>query len=280
MISGIPQDRTLQIGKIKTRYWSGGNQGAAVILLHGIGCHVEDWLPNFEALAARYRVFALDLPGHGRTDKPADAPYDVVYLAEFVRDFMAALHIERAHVVGHSMGGAVATRLTLLHPELVDRLVLIAPAGLGRKIHLSLRLASVPLLGERLLRPSRWGTTISARVNVYNPDVITDEKIDCDYQMAAQPGALEALLRTARSGINLWGQKSSFWGVHVNGLPSITHSVLVIWGREDSILPVAHAQVVARGLPNVRVHILEHCGHVPMLEHTAPVNALLLEFLE
>ena len=279
MISEIPQDRTLQIGKIKTRYWAAGDHGATVILLHGIGCHVEDWLPNFEVLAARYRVFALDLPGHGRTDKPADAPYGIVYLAEFVRDFMATLHIERAHVVGHSMGGAVATRLTLLHPELVDRLVLIAPAGLGRNIHLSLRLASVPLLGERLLRPSRWGTTISARVNVYNPDVITDEKIDCDYQMAAQPGALEALLRTARSGINLWGQKSSFWGVHVNGLPSITHPVLVIWGRDDAILPVAHAQVAAKGLHNVRVHMLEHCGHVPMLEHTAPVNALLLEFL-
>lgn len=279
MIPGAPQDRTIQIGDIKTRYWAGGSQSAVVVLLHGIGCHIEDWLPNFEALAARYRVFALDLPGHGRTDKPADAPYGIVYLAEFVRDFMAALHIERAHVVGHSMGGAVATRLTLLHPELVDRLVLIAPAGLGRQIHLSLRLASVPLLGERLLRPSRLGTAISARMAVYNPDVITDEKIDCDYQIAAQPGALEALLRTARSGINLWGQKSSFWSVHVKGLPSITHPVLVIWGREDPIVPVAHAQVAAKGFPNARVHILEHCRHVPMLEHTAAVNALLLEFL-
>ncbi|MBE2233255.1 MAG: alpha/beta fold hydrolase [Anaerolinea sp.] len=276
---GAPQDRTIQIGEIKTRYWAGGSQGSPVVLIHGLGCHVEDWQANFDALAALHRVWALDLPGHGRTDKPADAPYGVPYLATFVQDFMAALQISRAHVVGHSMGGAVATRLAFTHPELVDRLVLVASAGLGRQVHLGLRLASVPRLGERLMRPSRAGAATFARMTIYDPAVITEEKIDCDYALAAQPGALEALLRTARTGLNLFGQKRSLWGLHVSRLPSITAPVLVVWGRQDPTIPVAHAEVAAKGLPNVRVQIFDKCGHVPMLEKADAFNALLLEFL-
>ncbi len=117
-------------------------------------------------------------------------------------------------------------------------------------------------------------------MTVHDPLVITEEKIDCDYELAAQPGALAAVLRTARSGLNLFGQKKSLWGVNTGRLPYITAPVLVIWGRQDPILPVAHAEVAARALPNVRVQILEACGHVPMLEKTDAFNALLLDFFQ
>ena len=269
----------IEAGGIRYYYEVYGD-GKPVVLIHGLSCHVEDWLPNFNALAEHHRVYALDLPGHGRTDKPARATYGATYLTEFVRDFMVALQIPRAHVVGHSMGGAVATRLAFTHGELVDRLVLVAPAGLGPQVHLSLRLASVPLLGERLMRLSRSGIASFARMTVYDPLVIIEEKIDCDYELAAQPGALEAVLRTARSGLNLLGQKKSLWGVNTGRLPYITAPVLVIWGRQDPILPVAHAEVAAQALPNARVQILDACGHVPMLEKTDAFNALLLDFFQ
>ena len=275
----VPQDRTIQIGKIKARYWAGGSQGSQVMLIHGLGGYVENWLPSFDALAAQHRVVAVDLPGHGRTDKPTDASYGVENLAVFVKDFMAALKIECAHVVGHSVGGAVATRLALMHPATVDRLVLVAPAGLGKEFHPMVRLSSAPILGELLTRPSRSGSADFAKTAVHDPAVITDELIELDYQMALQPGAQAASLRTLRGLCTPFGQKKSVYGAHVSRLASITNPVLVIWGRQDRVIPAAHADVAAKGLPNVRVQLFDNCGHLPMLEHPDAFNALLLDFL-
>lgn len=274
-----PQDRTIQIGKIRARYWDEGRPGEPVVLIHGLGGYVENWLPSFAALAAQHRVVAVDLPGHGRTDKPADAPYGVEDLAGFVKNFMAALQIKRAHVVGHSVGGAVAIRLILLHPAVVDKLALVAPAGFGKEFHPMVRLSTAPILGELLTRPSRSGSAEFARTAVHDPAVITDALIELDYQVALQPGAQAASLRTLRGLCSPFGQKKSLYGVHVSRLASITNPVLVIWGRQDRVIPAAHAEVAAKGLPNVRVQLLDNCGHLPMLERTDAFAASLLEFL-
>ena len=275
-----PQDRTIQIGKIRARYWDEGSQGEPVVLIHGLGGYVENWLPSFDALAAQHRVVAVDLPGHGRTEKPTDVAYGVENLAGFVKDFMAALQIKRAHVVGHSVGGAVATRLVLMHPATMDRLALVAPAGFGKEFHPMVRLSTAPILGELLTRPSRSGSADFARTAVHDPAVITDELIELDYQMALQPGAQAASLRTLRGLCSPFGQKKSLYGVHVSRLASITNPVLVIWGRQDRVIPAAHAEVAAKGLPNVRVQLLDNCGHMPMLEQADAFNASLLEFLD
>ena len=150
-----PKDRYIKVGKVNTHYWEEGTQGSPVILIHGIGCYIELWSPTFEALAAQHRVYALDLLGHGRTDKPQDVSYKLENLAQFVNNFMTALGIEHAHVVGHSLGGAIATKLCLLYPTLVDKLVLAAPGGLGKEGPIAFRIASLPILGELLTRPSR-----------------------------------------------------------------------------------------------------------------------------
>jgi pimeloyl-ACP methyl ester carboxylesterase len=274
-----PQDRYIQVGKYNARYWAEGSQGAPVILIHGLGGFIEDWLPSFDALAAQHRVVAIDLLGHGRTDKPKEGVYRVADLAQFVKDFMAALGIEHAHVVGHSLGGGISTRLTLMHPAVVDRLVLVSSAGLGKEATMALRIASIPLLGELLTRPSRAGVAQSARFVVHDPAVMTGELIELGYQMAALPGAQQAFLRTLRANGNLLGQGKNLYGTNVQGLPSITKPVLVLWGRQDQIVPSAHAQVAAKSIPGARVHIFENCGHVPMLEHPQAFNELLLEFL-
>lgn len=111
-----PQDRYIRVGQINIRYWAEGSQGSPVVLIHGIGGYIESWLPSFDVLAAQHRVYAVDLLGHGRTDKPLDVSYKIADLAQFVKDFMAALEIEHAHLVGHSLGGAIATRLSLVCP--------------------------------------------------------------------------------------------------------------------------------------------------------------------
>jgi pimeloyl-ACP methyl ester carboxylesterase len=274
----MPKDQYIQIGQIKTRFWAEGIEGSALVLIHGIGRFIEDWLPSFYVLAERHRVYAVDLLGHGRTDKPLNASYKIVDLAQFVKDFMTALGIEHAHIIGHSLGGAVSTRLTLLYPNLVDKLNLVSSAGLGRKVTIMLRIATIPILGEKLTRPSRSGAANSAKTTMHNPDFMTDELIELDYQMASLPGAQQSLLRVLRANGNFFGQRKSMYKPIILGLPSITKPVQVIWGRQDQIVPVEHADVAAKNIPDAKVRIFDNCGHFPMLEHTQIFNELLLEF--
>lgn len=274
-----PQDRYIKVGKINTRYWAEGNQGPTVILIHGIGQYIESWLPSFDVLAAKHRVYAVDLPGHGRTDKPLNVSYKIADLAQFVKDFMATLGIEHAHVVGHSLGGAIGTRLALLQSTVVDKLVLVNSAGLGQEGTMVLRIISVPILGELLTRPSRSGSADFAKMVVYDPAVMTEELIELSYQMSLLPDMQKSFLRVLRANANLFGQHKSMYSPNVRGLPSITKPVLVVWGRQDQIIPVAHAEVAKKDFPDVRVQIFDNCGHFPMLEHTQSFNELLLEFL-
>ena len=274
-----PEDRYIKIGEINTRYWMAGDTGPQVVLIHGVGRFLEEWLPSFDALAAHNRVYALDWPGHGRTDKPLSASYRLVDLASFVNDFMGALDISQAHIVGHSMGGGIALQLTLQFPEAVDKLVLVCSAGLGKEVTLVLRIASVPLLGEILTRPSLNGTRRLLKEFVKDPAFLTDDFIDLSYRMAALPGAQQAVLKTLRSAGNLFGQYDDTYRPIVDNLGSIESPVLIIWGRQDRVLPVAHGQAAVTRLPNASLEILEDCGHLPMLEQTQRFNESILDFL-
>jgi 4,5:9,10-diseco-3-hydroxy-5,9,17-trioxoandrosta-1(10),2-diene-4-oate hydrolase len=274
-----PQDRYIKVGKINTRYWAEGSQGSPLIFIHGIGEYIENWLPSFGVLGEKYRVYAVDLLGHGRTDKPLNVSYKIADLTQFVKDFMATLGIEHAHVVGHSLGGAIGTRLALVQPAVVNKLVLVGSAGLGKEAAMVLRIMNLPILGEMLSRPSHSGSANLAKLLVHDPAVMTDELIELSYQMSLLPGMQKSFLRVLRANGNLFGQSKSVYGPNVQGLPSITKPVLVVWGRQDQIIPVAHAEVATKNLPNVRVQIFDSCGHFPMLEHTQSFNELLLEFL-
>jgi len=275
-----PQDRYIKVGNINARYWAEGSQGSPVVLIHGIGQYIENWLPSFGALAAKRRVYAVDLLGHGRTDKPLDVSYKIADLAQFVKDFMAALGIERAHIVGHSLGGAIGIQLALVHPMVVDKLALVNSGGLGKEVTIALRIVYVPILGEILTRPSRSASANFAKLVVHDPAVMTDELIELSYQMSLISGVQKSFLRIWRANGNLFGQSKSIYNPNVQGLPSITKPVLVVWGRQDQVIPVAHAEVAAKSLPNVRVQIFDNCGHFPMLERTQSFNELLLEFLD
>ncbi len=128
-----PQDRYVQVGQINTRYWTEGDKGTTVILLHGIGSSVETWTYNISVLAQHHRVYAVDLVGAGRSDKPP-ATYSLTYLAQFVLGFMDAMSIECASLVGNSLGGGVALQFALNFPQKVEKLVLVNSLGLGKEI--------------------------------------------------------------------------------------------------------------------------------------------------
>lgn len=272
-----PQDCYIKIGQVNARYWVVGDKGSPVVLIHGIGQYVEHWVSAISALASHHQVYAVDLPGHGKTDKPLDISYTLDDLSQFVKDFMSALGIEKAHIVGHSLGGAISVRMILKHTASVDKLVLVDSGGFGREVIMMFRILSLPLLGEMFTRPSLSGSAASLKIFVHDPAIVTDDIIEHNYQMSALPGAQRSFIKTLRTNVNFFGQKYSSTDLH--GIKSITNPVLVIWGRQDNLIPASHADIAAKGFPNVCVQIIDHCGHFPMLEHASEFNTLLLDFL-
>lgn len=273
-----PQDQSMQIGKVQARYWAAGSQGSPVVLIHGIGGYVETFWPNILHLAEQHRVYALDLVGFGRTPKPQDGAYTLATFVQFVHDFIAQLGLEHASLVGHSLGGGIATSFTLTYPQMVDRLVVVAGAAYGPEVALILRLISLPLVGEWITKPSLKGSRQAQEGVVLDKSVITDADVQLDYELSLLPGVQNAFLKTLRGLGSFWGQKRSFYGPIVERLPQITQPTLVIWGREDPLLPVKHAET-ARRIPNVQIQILERCGHYPQREQPAAFDKAVADFL-
>ena len=278
MSTETPRDQYTKVGQINTRFWTLGDEGATVLLIHGIGGSIEDWMLNANALAKDYRVYAVDLVGSGHSDKPLVA-YSLSYLAKFVKDFMEAQKIDKASLIGHSLGGGVCLQFTIQFPDKIDKLVLVNSAGLGKEVSLMLRLPTLPVIGELLTRPSRKGTASFLKECVHDPAVITDELIEFSYSLAAMPGAQKSFLSTVRTLGNFRGIRKDVLSSIVDNLTTITAPTLVFWGQQDRILPVAHAHVAEKRIPNARLHIFDPCGHLTQLERPEEFNSLVLEFL-
>lgn len=273
-----PQDQYIKVGQINTRFWALGDGGTTVILIHGLGGSVEDWTLNIYALGEHHRVYAIDLVGFGRSDKPS-VPYSVSYLAQFVYDFLEAQEVDQANLIGHSMGGGVTLQFAIEFPDKVQKLVLVASAGLGKELYLPFRLCTLPLIGERLARPSRKGIAQLLNDAVYDPALVTDEWVELGYQLAALPGAQQGILSALRTSCNLGGMRGDAIRSIVDNLADITAPTLILWGEQDRFLPVAHARVAEKNIPNARLHIFDACGHILQMEHPEVFNALVLEFL-
>ncbi|MBD1846344.1 alpha/beta fold hydrolase [Cyanobacteria bacterium FACHB-63] len=272
-------DQYVQVGTVKTRYWEAGAGKQTLILLHGAGGSVEFWYYNFLALARKHRVIAIDMVGSGRSDKPS-ASYSLRYQAEFVQGFMNALSIHSAVLVGHSMSGGAVLQLALMAPERIEKLVLVGSFGLGREVAISARLATLPM-AIRSLQPTPAVMRPMLRQNVFDVDTIPQEWIDLRYPIFALPGRKEPLIQMARTNLNLLGVQESVYQSIVQNLASITAPALIIWGKQDRIIPLAHAHVAAKNLPNAKQPLLiDRCGHYPHLEHPAQFNQVVLNFVQ
>lgn len=278
MSSPGPQDQYVTVGSIKTRFWSQGDHGSHVVLIHGISGSADDWIKNIGVLARDHRVYAVDLVGFGRCDM-AGSDISLEGMTDFVRHFMQIQRIETADIVGHSLGGRLAVHFAAEFPEMTRHLVLAAGSGLGRGVALSLRLTSIPHLGELLWRPSRNAIGLGLKGIVYDPAVITREMVDTSYECAARPGSGRSFLSLLRTGVNWRGQRETFVQSTRDDLSRIAVPTLVIWGRQDHVLPPAHARVVAETVPNTKLVFFDRCGHLPQLERPHEFNAAVLEFL-
>jgi 4,5:9,10-diseco-3-hydroxy-5,9,17-trioxoandrosta-1(10),2-diene-4-oate hydrolase len=274
------KDQFVDVRGFKTRYWKAGNTGSAVVLLAGIGCSVSEWRNNIEALAGSHQVYALDMLGGGKTDKPAGDHYSIAELARFTLDFLSNLGEEKAHFIGNSLGGRIALECARIAPSRVLSMVLVAPAGVGHDTHINMRLPTIPVLGELITRPSRGGLRMLWGLAFHDRSFVTDELVEEKYAFASLPGAQAAFLKTLRGFVSLGGfPRDQIRDLQV-AMPSMTQPTLVVWGRDDKLLPVAHARILEARLPSQRQIIFDACGHAPQVEKAAAFNKAVLEFLQ
>jgi pimeloyl-ACP methyl ester carboxylesterase len=283
------ESRMVTIDGVNIHYFRGGS-GPSLVLVHGLGSSAAvEFYYNLEPLAARHRVLAIDLPGFGRSDKPA-LDYTIDLFVKAVSDLMASEGVERAAVIGVSMGGRVALGLALESPGLVERLVLVDALGVGapRRV-LSYRLLLTKGLGELTLR----GTARALRQ--MNPGTIrrfwgwylrrpgrldtiwSDERIASHGTLLSTPAYRAAYLSALRS---LAGISRLRGGIVVaDRLSELRMPTLLIWGRHDHLFPASHAESAKGKLPNGRVEIFDDSGHTPQMEEPERFNRLVLDFL-
>ncbi len=274
----MPQDRYIRIGNINTRYWAEGDKGSNVILIHGLGASADIWMHNISAIASGYRVYAPDLVGFGYSDKP-DVKYSSSYMSAFINDFMAALDIKNACLIGQSLGGGISLVNKLEVPDMAQKLVLVDSAGLGRDMPLMMRLATVPLIGELALTPSRAGMAFVLRQLVYDPSAITDELIDIHFDINFNRGGARTVLNVLRACATIKGARHDVLDPVMTSLDKIKIPTLIIWGRQDRLFPVTQACSAKEKIPNSYLYIFDRCGHIPNLERPDEFNTLLLNFL-
>ncbi|MFQ6001511.1 MAG: alpha/beta fold hydrolase [Anaerolineae bacterium] len=267
------------MGKINTRYWVLG-QGCLLLLIHGLGASCEYWRYNVKALSQGCRVYAFDLPGFGRSDKRID-DYSLPFAGEFVAAFLDRQGVDRASLVGNSLGGAVSLQFAVQYPHRLEKLILVSSGGLGRELHLSFRLLTMPLWGEFMAWAwsTRPGMRLTLRSIVHEPQVIKDEFIDQMVELARLPGAKETLLSVARMAIDLRGQNMRLLEPLLRRVPEIEVPTLIIWGAQDPVIPATHAYIAHQMIKNSQLHIFDRCGHVPQIEKPEEFNQLVLDFL-
>jgi pimeloyl-ACP methyl ester carboxylesterase len=256
---------------------SEAGSGPPVVLLHGLGATKVSFLPSVAALAGSHRAIAVDLPGFGDSVKPIRAAYDPAYFSRVVVALLDALGIDRAHVVGNSMGGRVALQLGLDHPDRVRRLGLLAPSLAwlrGRPWAPLLKLVA-PQLGLIQPAPRPVVEAIVRRVVPGADEEWTVAGIDEFLRSYLTPRGRAAFYAAARH-IYLEDPRGrhGLW----TRLPSLQAPSLFVWGKRDSLVPIGFAAHVRRALPESR-HLELPGGHVPQLESPRRTHAALLKFL-
>lgn len=268
--------RFIAIDGVKVHYIDEG-EGPAVLLLHGLGTSLVTWHRNIAPLAeGGHRVLALDLPGHGDSDKPRSLSYDPVSAARLLRRFLQLQGVEQVAVVGNSAGGLIGGLLGLTYPEQVSRMVLVAAGGLGRRLCWFLRIASLPGLGDLLYHPRFQNAFNLSKHIFFQEPPFLGEVLPEMHRVRNLPGSRYAAIRAVRSSVNIFGLRKQR---HIlQRLTELSIPLLTVWGAEDRIIPAAHALEVRRAIPNSIVRIIPQCGHWPHMEKAEEFNDLLLRF--
>jgi len=261
--AGGPAVETAEVGGRRISYVGTGQDGDVVLLVHGYGGDRNSWLFLQEPMAARYRVYALDLPGHGTSSKDV-GDGSVEMLADTVLGVLNAIGVQRAHLVGHSLGGAVALAATARDPLRVSSLTLIAPSGFGPEINAGYLRGFAGAQTRRELKPvvGELFADESLVTRQLVDDLLAYKRLD------GAEAALHTLLGTLLDGDAQRTGSAAALAAAGGAVP-----VTVVWGSADRIIPPAHAESVA----GAARHVVDGAGHMPHMERPAEVQAAVEE---
>jgi pimeloyl-ACP methyl ester carboxylesterase len=281
----VIRSQTLSVMGLRTRVLEEGDarRGDPVVMIHGVGA----WAENFREVMAPIastgrRAIAFDLPGFGESESPGDVkhfgPHDAFY-PRFVGALLDELRLPSAHLVGSSMGGAVAYTAAVTMPERTRSLALVAGGGVGSEVALFLRLCTlpgVPTLSRLVGRPEQARDVL--RTCFYDarriPEALYEEAEHYGYP------SFDEFVHALRAGVTIQGVKPAVRDHWVALAHRFRGPVKVIWGREDRVLPVNQAVEARHVLPQAEIDVIERCGHLPMIERTDAFLAALLPFLD
>jgi len=250
--------------------------GPLVLLLHGLGHSTHGWRRVMAPIAAAgYRVMAVDLPGFGYSDKPGN--YTMQAYVDFVAAWLDLHCVERAAVVGNSMGGAITAAFAALQRERTAAAVLVDPGGFGTEVTWMLRLAGLRLVRFLPGKLTRRRVRRGMRQVFADPSVVEDEDVDRIVELDAQQGTRAAFLEIAHNAIGLRGVRPDQSVAEL--ARDITAPVLVMWGQRDRVIPPSHAQVAMEAIHDARLVTIESCGHCPQLETPQRFTEEVLRFL-
>jgi pimeloyl-ACP methyl ester carboxylesterase len=259
-----------------------GGSGPVLLLLHGITNSSATWEGVAPSLCEQFTVIAPDLLGHGESATPR-GDYSLGAHAAGVRDLLGALGIDRVTVVGHSLGGGIAMQFVYQFPERSERLVLVSSGGLGREVHLLLRAATLPgaeyvlpaLTSAGLLDAGRRAGELLRRLRLAPAGDLAI--LARGFASLDNTGSRQAFLHTVRAVIEPSGQRVSAQDrLHLAALlPS-----LIVWGENDSIIPVEHGVAAHEAMPGSRFEVFPGAGHMPHDADPERFAALLTEFCD
>jgi pimeloyl-ACP methyl ester carboxylesterase len=274
--------RSIDVNGRRTRVLVEGDVGQPpILLLHGIGRSLDDWETQISPLrAAGYRVIAPDLPGSGYSER-LPVSTTLAGLARGVLETVDAIDESgRLHVMGHSMGGAVALQLLAQDPDRVATMNLVSSAGFGAPLHPLLRLLSTPVIGPVAARhTTRASVRMTERQIYVDRSFATDERIDRAMALAQRPDNGTVTHEIARSLATIRGVRQQWRDDLMSTVSEHRRPTLVMWGDHDRILPGRQMDAARRLMPHARFHLFRAVGHAPQVEAAEKFARLTLDFL-
>jgi pimeloyl-ACP methyl ester carboxylesterase len=262
-------------GERKIHYMEFGEGSHHLLLIHGYGAYSITWKDLIPVLIkAGKKIWAIDLLGFGYSDKPLDIQYTLELYLEQINAFMQEMHIPQADLIGHSMGGAVALGIAMDYSYRVKSLTLISPMAYPSGLALGLR------IGKRFLSLIKlfWGMPFLRIARKY---LIVNTEAACTPQKeaeAAEPYFLENGLESALTVLQHFDYDRL--ANLRRGYSRVKVPVLIIWGKQDPLVPCRHIKFFKRDFPHAEIFLLDHCGHIPQEEYPQEVARSILNFLK
>lgn len=254
--------------------------GDPVLCLHGLGASTHSWREFRVPVSREHQLILIDFKGHGASPKPKDKHYAIQEHADLIYEFIREHNLRNLTLIGNSFGGAisllVALRLCEDNSGRLQKLILMDSAGYNKHLPLHLKMMRTPLVGWLALHllPQKAAALFVLKKSYYDKKKITKEQIEAYSRPLGDPGGRHALLETSKQIIpeNIDELIAKY--------PKISVPTLIIWGRQDKVIPLLIGELLDEALPDSRLVVIDHSGHIPQEETPEAVLPLVLEFLK